>query len=383
MRASTVFALALSLLIALAAAAGAKYAGVFEKRATPTQVLEKPAPTKVLVSLINLYEDVTVTYDQVAVRELNPGEEEQLRQRLGSNWKDRLMAPLVTAAHQRVLRQTMPADSVLLKEYFTEPGLPHALGDRLEPNTRAVNVSVSKEKAAGGAIRVGEYVDLLLTSKVTDGVREETRTACIARTCKVIMKRNNPWTMMANDPDDKPVHFTLQANAYRAALIEYAQSRGQLSLMPVTPPTRISNSFSDSSSKEYASEDQRIEEVIRGERIIGDTDLMRIFRVNPRSPARPVVIQHLSGVNEAGRTVFPAPGTPAPGENSPSSDAPIVSAPLQPASGLGSVSTTTGDDGSNYTFRLPSATGDSGSGCKNCDEKKKAAEDAKNGVIRP
>ena len=38
------------------------------------------------------------------------------------------------------------------------------------------------------------------------------------------------------DPDDKPMNFTLQANPYRAALIEYAQTHGQLSLHQ--PPRR-------------------------------------------------------------------------------------------------------------------------------------------------
>jgi Flp pilus assembly protein CpaB len=375
MRASTVFALAFSLLIALAAVAGAKYAGLFEKKPEPApKTVEKPAPTKVLIAGTNLYEGYTATYNQVLVRDLRPEEEALFQQSMGERWRDRLMPPMMSAAHERTLKRNVLADQVLLKEYFEEPGLPHGLGDRLEQNTRAINLSLSKDRAAGGALRVGEYVDVLLTSRVSDAGKEDTRTACIARGCKIVMKRNNPWLMIANDPDDKPVHFTIQANLYRAALIEYAQTHGQLTLLPSPPPAQNSGSFSDPASKEYATEDQRIEEVSRGERTVGDVDLARIFKLNPpvaKAPPKPAkVIQHLSGVSDSGKTVFPSTDnvtTPIS-----ASDAVPTASAVQPASATEAAS---GEDKPSYTFTLPSATGaQSGSGCKTCDEKKKAAE---------
>jgi hypothetical protein len=244
----------------------------------------------------------------------------------------------------------------------------------LEKNTRAVNVSVPKDKAAGGAIRTGEYVDVLLTTRVWNPAteRDEMRTAVIARACKVIMKRNNPWTVLATDPDDKPLNFTLQANLYRAALIEFAQTYGQLSLQPVVKPERNGTSWSDPTSKEYANEDQRIEEVARGELTIGDKDLVRIFQLPPprpkAPPAKPQVVEHYAGVAPAGKTVFYLPASTTAPEDS-QSPAPAPST-APPAGGMGSA--TPRDSSANYNFRMPSATGvSSNSACPSCDEQKR------------
>ncbi len=390
MRASTVFILALCLLIALAAAAGAKYAGLFEKKAPPPPAAAA-APPKVLVAKINLFKDVTVTADQVYVRELRPEEQSELEGRFGKSWAEKLMRPLATAAHLRVPRQNILADTLLFASQFADQALPDSLSETLEPNTRAVNVAVMKDKAGGGALRIGEYVDVFLTTRVAYDNKESLRTACIARSCKVVMKRNNPWTMMAADPDDKPVHFTLQANVYRAALIDYAQVHGQVSLLPVPIPPKGNGSYSDPTSKEYATEDRRIEEMNRGERLIGDEDLVRIFQIpptTPPSPPRPLIppikIQHFNGVNEVGITTIVQP-TPEPVDSKGSAGTPSSGSP-SPSSGgnSGGSSGSSGSPSSQSTgasFGLPSATGESG--CKSCEERKrKAAEDAKYKTIR-
>ena len=253
------------------------------------------------------------------MRELAADEQTEFARTLGTGWRDKLMPPLPSAINMRVPKAMVPAGRALLKDYFTDPSLPEALTVRLEPNTRAVGLLVAKDKVGGGQLRVGEHVDVLLTSKVRLGGREELRTACIARGCKVVMKRNSLWTVMAADPDDKPVQFTLQANAYRAALIEHARTHGELSLQPAPPPTRTGGSFADPGSKEYALEDQRIEAVNRGELAIGDRDLIRVFNVVPPVVAvrvPPVVTRHLVGVNPAGVTVLAADGGPAPAPTS-------------------------------------------------------------------
>jgi Flp pilus assembly protein CpaB len=390
MRASTVFAIALSLLIALAAAAGAKYAGLFDRKAPPPPG-EKPPPLKVLVATVNLYEDVTVMSDQVRVRDIQPEEERYLRDKYGESWQSKLMPALVTAAHLRVAKINIPADQILLKEYFTDTALPEGIPERLEKGMRAVNVSVPKDDAAGGVIRRGEYVDVLLTTKVWNASteQEEIRTAVIARGLKVIMKRNNLWTTLAADPDDKPLHFTLQANPYRAALIKYAQSYGQLSLQPVPAPEKTpSGSFSDPNSKEYANEDQRVEEILRGELTIGDKDLVRIFQLPPPAikppPPQPTIVHHISGVADAGKTVFYSQanqvngGASLPISNQPPAE-PQPQGPVVPAGGMGAAPPSA--DG-NYAFRMPSATGKSGSNCPTCDEqKRKMAEAARRAAM--
>src|SRR5690349_20042959 len=87
-KASTSISLAIALLIGLAAAAGAKYAGFFDKKTALPTATEKATPTKVLVSRTNLFEEVAVTSAQVSVRDLTADEEKSLSQRVGKNWKE-------------------------------------------------------------------------------------------------------------------------------------------------------------------------------------------------------------------------------------------------------------------------------------------------------
>src|SRR5687768_13752303 len=91
MKASTVFALALALLIGLAAAAGAKYAGLFNKKVEAAPLVQPPVPNYALVPRLNLYEDVTVTQEQVAPRPLRPEEEQYLAAKFGAGWRDKLL----------------------------------------------------------------------------------------------------------------------------------------------------------------------------------------------------------------------------------------------------------------------------------------------------
>lgn len=388
MRASTVFAVALALLVALAAAAGAKYAGLFDKKEVAPAAAEKHTPVKVLVAKANLFEDVTVISTQVGVRELTAEEEKALSERLGggTRWKEKLMPALPSAAHFRVPNRNIPADQVLLKDYFSDQLLPEEISARLEPRTRAVNVALPKDKVAGGVIRVGEYVDVMLSTTVTIGDREELRTACLARGCKIIMKRNNIWAVMASDPDDKPVHFTLQANAYRAALIEYGQTHGSLSLQPAPPPVKQPNgSFSDPTSLEYATEDQRVQKMLDGAMVIGDEDLARVFKVvqpapppvDPDAPA-PTIIYHLSGVSDAGKTVIPHPITKpgaSPATTSPPNAPKTSDSPVVPAGGAPRAAVPAPSAPAPVSFKLPSATGGK---CTACEEaKKKAAAEAR------
>ncbi len=407
MRASTVFALALALLIGLGAVAAAKYAGLFDRPAAKEP--PPPPPLKVLVAKMNLFEGVTVMGDQVMVRELDPIEAENLKARLGENWKAKLLPPMPSAAAFRVLKRNVLADQVLLQDYFEELSLPEEISRRLEPGMRAVNVEVPKSRAAGGQLRLGEYVDVFLTTEIAVGDREELRTACIARGCKIVMKRNTPWTVLMADPDDKPLHFTLEVNPYRAALIDYVKTRGELSLIPTpTPPRRSPGTFSDPTSPEYAQEDARVEKILAGTLAVSDADLMRIFNIQPPPPRSlppgATVIHHLSGVRDAGYTIIPhggayhpatLPGVVPPNPNGAGSDKPVVPAGGTPGLGYGVNSGPFNYGGINYgnlgprdtlgryakpptataeemavTFRLPSATGPGK--CKACEEARKA-----------
>src|SRR5262245_57367979 len=275
MKASTLFAIVIALLLGLGAAAGARYAGLFKEKAPPPPEAARPA-IKVLVPVTTLYEDTAVTSNFLKVRDLRPEE----RQDYEVN-KDRYLPANPHAAHLLIANRTIPADRPLQRADFKDAVLPDSVPQRLAPGMRGVNLAVEKDRAGGGTIRVGDYVDVFLTTivKPPGNAPGALRTACLARACKVIMKRNNPWPVVTPLPDDKPVHFTLQANPYRAALVEHAQQVGEISLIPIPAPTRKSDSapFSDPTSREYADEDSRVDALTRGDLVVGTADLERVF----------------------------------------------------------------------------------------------------------
>ncbi len=309
MKASTLFALTLALLLGLGAAATARYAGLFDKKQPPPPEAPEPAP-KVLVANVTLFEDITITSEMVTVQTLTSPEDIK-KYKLNP---ERYMPATTTAAHLRTPNHTIVANTILMRSDFKDALLPESLTNRIGPGFRAAHVSVLKEKAAGGVIQVGEYVDVFLTAKICvdkDCKNPITRTAPIARGVKVVMKRGTLWQTFANDPDGKPINFTLEVNPYRAALIEYAQSVGQLALVPVQAPAKKGPPFAESTSREYADEDTRVERMNSGELTVGAPDLHRIFGLVPAAPpVPPVAVVHIEGTRPVGATVFPNAGGP-------------------------------------------------------------------------
>jgi Flp pilus assembly protein CpaB len=323
MKASSLFAVTVAALLGLGAVAGAKYAGVFnstEPKPEPT-----PQPTKILVASQNIFEGITVTSSQVKLRDIRPEEKEFYNKN-----KEKFMPALVAAAHMRVAARSIEADTPLLKEHFQEQMLPEEVSARMNRYLRAVNVALPKERCGGGLLRVGEYVDVFVTSQILASKDAEPiiQTACLARGVKIIVKRNNLWSTLVSNPGDLPINFTLMANPYRAALIEFAKTSGNLTLMPAPVPPdelvkRASNVrpvFSDPNSAEYKDEDERVEKVERGEMVVGGRDLERLFKLQP-IPLAPVVKQdvivHYNGLSQGRVTMLPAtvekPGTPGAG----------------------------------------------------------------------
>lgn len=307
MKASTLFALTLALLLGLGAAATARYAGLFDKKQPPPPEAPEPAP-KVLVANSTLFEDITITSAMVTVQTLSSPEDiKKYKQN-----PDRYMPASTTAAHLRTPLHNIPANTVLMKSDFKEAGMPESLSSRIGTGYRAAHISVLKEKAAGGVIQVGEYVDVFLTAKICldkDCKNTMVRTAQIAKGVKVVMKRGTLWQTFANDPDGKPINFTLEVNPYRAALIEYAQSVGQLALVPVQAPAKKGAPFSEPTSKEYADEDTRVEKMNSGELTVGAADLYRILGLVPAAPPpKPLTVVHIEGTRPVGASVFRNPG---------------------------------------------------------------------------
>jgi Flp pilus assembly protein CpaB len=327
MRASTLFALSVALVLGLGAAAGAKYLGFFKEKAEANTLVEKPpekpAPTMVLVAATNLFKGITVTQREVKLRELRKDEEADYI----TNRKDYLPA-IVTSANFRIPTENIPADAPLRSKAF-EPQEFGSLSTRIDPYMRAVNVSVKKDNAVGGLIQTGERVDVFITSKITDGSDAQPfqRTALLIRDVKVVAKRDSLMTVLAQNPDDKPLHFTLQTNPYRAALLSYAATHGQISLVPRPKPRSMMMgepaapkegmpNFSDPDSKEYRDENERVAQIEKGEYSVGTFDLARVFQlpeiVQPKPietmPPPSLRVVTIKGVEQSGETIFGGSG---------------------------------------------------------------------------
>jgi Flp pilus assembly protein CpaB len=313
-RASTLFAATLAILTGLGVVAAAKYSGFFAPREKETP--PKPQPIMILAAKKNLFEGIALTADDVQVRALRADEMDAYQAN-----KAKYLPPLTAAATLRILAKSVEADAPMLRDYLADQNIPDPLDMRLDPGTRAVNVAVPRDRAAGGLIQVGERVDVLLTAAITPGAEPSTsttETACIARDLKVIVKRNTLWTVLAPVADERPINFTLQANPYRAALIDFARTKGDLTLVPTPSPKQLRSesrdksgtpTFSDPDSKEYKDEDVRIAALTNGELTVGDQDLERIFNLKPPPPkVPPVTVERYSGLQFQGTTVFTASG---------------------------------------------------------------------------
>lgn len=324
MKASTLFVVSIALLIGLGSMAGARYLGLFEKKTVVVDQKVKDEPILVLVSNTDLYKGVAITANDVRVRELHPGEKELYEQNRGN-----FMPPFVSAAHLRVPTDKIRADVPLLRKNFVEEQ-PEPLSRRLDPDMRGVTVRVPKERCAGGLIQLGEYVDVWLNTRINDAVnpnRSYTKNALLARECRIIAKRDNLRTVI--QADDNTVSFTLEANPYRAALIAYAQGKGEISLVPnpsdksrpLDPLPRESTmprTWSDMTSKEYRDEDMRVEGVRKGELSIGDADLERIFSIYPPPPKIPPIrVLRINGISPSSEMIFGDPRASAGDTRSP------------------------------------------------------------------
>ena len=91
------------------------------------------------------------------------------------------------------------------------------------------------ENSAAGLIQVEDWVDVYLTSDVgrTDCGESSVKEALLAANVQVIAKRGTLYRTYAPLPAG-PIQFTLAANLYRAALIDYARNKGVISLHPVS-----------------------------------------------------------------------------------------------------------------------------------------------------
>ncbi len=320
MRASTLFALTLALLIGLSVAVGVRWLNA--NVAKPPETKPKKE-TQVLVAGRNLFPGDVIETSWVVTRALKPEEEAHYEAN-----KEKYLPAVVNAVALRAANKVIETDRPILKEDLKEIVKPDRLSLRLLPNMRAINVSVTKEHSAGGLIQVGEWVDVLMTTTISsDNTKDVTRTAAIAHRVRVIAKRNALWDIFAGLPDDKPVNFTVEVNPYRAALIEFSKGQAQLALAPLSiseqrvleekrtklldvPVAQLQPVlFQDTRTGDYEQEEQRIDAINRGEYSIGNGDLVRIFDLKtPPPPTAETKVEHFSGLERSRVTKYGSDG---------------------------------------------------------------------------
>jgi Flp pilus assembly protein CpaB len=275
MRASTLLGLALALFVGLIVVAGIRYSGIFSPKATVTETKKAESPVMVLAATRNLFEGTSPTSQDVGLRRATDAEIKLINEGV-------LLPAHPEAAQLLVLKRNVAANDALKKDYFEEMSLPEGVGKRIGPGMRAVDVELPKDRAAAGLLRRGEHVDVYLTSKVcTDEAGSNPRTAIapIAKNLKIVVKRDVLYTLMIPVPEDKPVSYILEANPYRAALIEFSKSKGNITLVATSSQGKMADIGTER-------EEELVNRFIKGEASVSERDLEKIFRLDPL-PATP------------------------------------------------------------------------------------------------
>jgi hypothetical protein len=192
---------------------------------------------------------------------------------------------------------------------------------------RAMSVSVEKDNSGGGMIQVGDWVDVLLTSNITSSQGKTiTRTATLAPKVRVIAKRNSLWQLFVPLPEGKPLQFTLEMNPYRAALFEYAKTKGvvTLALLSASEQKQLEQHHAALLQKpeplqqvhfvlfatpEGAQEDDLVAKYNQGELVVGEWDMVKMFNLTTSAPPEPTVaIEQVGGLNHYKAATFDSSG---------------------------------------------------------------------------
>ncbi|MFT3879763.1 MAG: RcpC/CpaB family pilus assembly protein [Gemmatales bacterium] len=323
MRASTMFAVIVAVLVGLGAAVAAKATGVFNR----TEAKKEPPPIMVLAAANNIFEGSMIQQADVRVRPATPPEVEQLR-------RGELLPPLVQAATKRFAKLSIPTDAPIRKEFLEDLAPPTELRARVAPGMRAVNMAIPKHHAAGGLINVGDWVDIQLMAAIDSPAvplpggaaaagGTTAQAAIITRAARVIAKRNSLWPVQTPLGPDCPVNFTLETNPYRAALIEFSKDKGTIVLLPVGDQDKkvlearrneimnpgantngiLNASYTMADSNEYREEDKRVGSFLGGNYVISEGDLVRIFQlkyVPPTPPSPESKLEKVVGITSVG-----------------------------------------------------------------------------------
>ena len=333
MRGSLLAIVAVAVVLGLGVVALVRAAGWLDRPAVsapPPPVIVAPPPPpqpQVIISRRPMYAGDMVDAEALVRRELRAGEAKDYE----ANRDDYLVS--IEGAVLRDLARDLSADTPLKKADLAPVQKPEPLNARLAPGTRAVDLAVPRELAAGGLIAVGDWVDVLVLTDVsrTDSPARVPQTGVLVHSAPVVAKRSSLFTVFSAQKDG-PIGHMVAVNPYRAALLEYARSVGTISLVPVssaekrrldTLKTRAGTSpatasaaaipFAEPGSPEFRDEVERIEKYNRGELAVGRADLARVLQLAPPAPRTPAVqIELFRGTARAGTATFDPPGGPPP-----------------------------------------------------------------------
>ena len=342
MKPSTLIALLSVLVLVLFALATARALSLFTGEKTM-----QLAPMKVLVANQNFMKGTLLDPRMVRVRLLSSAE----IVRFSSANPKSLLPALESAVSLRIAKENILADEPICEEQLEPFEEPEPVSKRLAPNMYDVTIGVLQEDSAGGQVHVGDWVDVYFTTVVNGpGVNESSRLVRIASNVKVIIKRNNLLPIFAPLGPGK-IPFTLETNAYRAALIDFSRDKGDFRLMSLTEsqcqrlerertsvikadvnrPSESSSSsesfphsdqtgenqtlnsriaFTPIESVDYQKEKQIVAAFDRDRTPITSRDLEKLFELHrvlpPASTSRELVIQQYSGIRRTNDIIISA-----------------------------------------------------------------------------
>lgn len=375
MRASFLLVLTLAVVVGLLVAVGIRYSGLLnpppvQPVAVVPDVKPEPKPVpppvpRILATVKNVFAGDTIEYTDIRARALRPEEMKDYEAH-----KADYLAPNELVALFRTPTRNLEADTPLKQADLMEMSKPEPLHTRLTPGTRALGVSIPKQQSAGGLIQVGDWVDVYVTTEVarTDSPLKSPHTGLVVKAAQVVAKRDTLYRIYSGLSDT--VQFTLAANPYRTALIEYARANGTLSLVPVSAEEKKkldalrdaamkdatkaqSLTVGNAETSEGRAELQRVNEYEAGTLGIGSGDMMRILALKPipappappapmipppqplppapTPPPPPTTIEVFTGTNKQQSAVFPANVPPQPAPQPIPPPAPIIVVQQPPA----------------------------------------------------
>jgi hypothetical protein len=145
------------------------------------------------------------------------------------------------------------------------------------------------------------------------------------------MKRDTTLPLYRPENKGEPIPFTLEANPYRSALINYTTLKGQLTLsvLPesdlqaleaarekrLEDASKVPGAAVDWAAQGVAGQEiAKIKQVVEDHYSIGDADLEEIFGLQPivvAEPVPPIRIEKVVGVDRADDQVFDRPASPS------------------------------------------------------------------------